>query len=68
MALEGVEELACADIPQTHCLAFTATGEDVAIRTEGDRSDPVGVSLEGVEALTSGHIPQAHRLILTATS
>ncbi len=67
VALQRLEALTCAYVPEMHRLVSTATGEDFPVWTESDRSDLIGMSLQGLEALTCAYVPETYLLVSTAS-
>jgi hypothetical protein len=48
-------------------VVVTATGYNLALRTEGDGKYSIGMFLKSSEAFTRMNVPQLHRLIFIAT-
>jgi hypothetical protein len=67
MTLERSQALSRANIPQPYCVVVTATGYNIALRTEGDGKYSIGMFLKSSEAFTRMNVPQLHRLIFIAT-
>src|ERR1700732_98914 len=59
--------MTCAYIPDTNSLVVTATDEDIAQWSEGNRIYSGTMASQGLEAVIGMHIPEANCAILIAT-
>ena len=67
MALQGVEALTTAHLPQAHVWSPLPLARVFPSGLKATDLDHISVALQSVEALTTAHLPQAHRLVITAT-
>src|SRR5437588_9753113 len=67
MAVQDLETVACAGIPEANSLIITAAGQNTPVGTEGNRSYPMHMPFHDAERKTGADIPRAHRPIFAAT-
>src|SRR6266567_959847 len=68
MAVQDLETVACAGIPEANSLIITAAGQNTPVGTEGHRSDETGMATQHFEALTRIGVPEADGLVFAAAS
>jgi hypothetical protein len=61
---EGAELLPRGHVPELDRLVVGPGGEDLPVRGEGHREDPVRMPGEGAELRPRGHVPELDRLVI----
>src|SRR5436305_133607 len=63
MPFETTQSNSSRNIPQLNSLVYAATGESLAIKTEGDCVHPIRMAFESAQLCAGRNVPQPHSLV-----